>query len=369
MALDIALLVAPLSDDQPAGPDLYGDANRQQIELAFERSVSDGAASQNSAAEWQETIALIVAQAEVTRDLWLPVYLMRAAAQAGQFELVVDGAVLLAALLEDRWADVHPQLDDLGFIGRKTPCESLVRIGDFLGAFERMPLVSHARLGAFSGADFERFREKGAKAAGFGEFRMAIEAIGADGLAEAIAGLGEIEQAIRRVDAALTANADGDTATNFKPTYDVLARMKRAIAVCVPQKSGDSKVGGASGNDTATSRSEAMSSDSSSGNGANYSGAINSRNDVISAMDAICAYYAQYEPGSPVPFVLRRAREWISLDFMAVLADIAPGSLEEAMKVLKGQGGEVAETADWGDNGSAITQEDESPESEGDGSW
>ena len=37
------------------------------------------------------------------------------------------GPELVARLLEDRWADVHPQLDEVGFIGRKTPCESSTR--------------------------------------------------------------------------------------------------------------------------------------------------------------------------------------------------------------------------------------------------
>jgi type VI secretion system protein ImpA len=70
----------------------------------------------------------------------------------------------------------------------------------------------------------------------------------------------------------------------------------------------------------------------SSGSGA--IGAINSREDVHRALDAIMAYYKKKEPGSPVPFALRRARDWVSLDFLSVLEDIAPNSLDEARRVL-----------------------------------
>lgn len=359
MGLDISALVAPLSEDQPSGPDMYGDAARQQIELAFDRSISDGSAPENSASQWQDAIDLILAQCEQTRDLWLPVYLLRGAAQAGQFDLAVEAAQFLAELIEVRWADVHPQLDDLGFIGRKTPCESLTRIGDFLGPLERMPLVSHARLGSFSGADFERFRDQGPKAAGFAEFRMALEGIGTAGLEEAIAGLDAIDTALRRVDAVLTANADGDTATNFKPAYDTLARLRRAVAANLP-----------GGGTAPAAEAPAIEGGDALAVGAvsavpAYSGSITSREDVARAIDAICAYYARFEPASPVPFVLRRARDWISLDFMAVLEDIAPGGLEEAAKVLKTQRASSSGADGWGDNGSAgIAGDDWSSESE-----
>lgn len=369
MALDIDALVAPLSEDQPSGPDLYGDLKRQQIEQAFERSISDGTASENSAAKWQDTIDLIVEQCEITRDLWLPVYLIRAAAQAGQFDLVVESAGFLASLIETRWADVHPQLEDLGFIGRKTPCESLTRIGDFLGPLERMPLVVHPRLGSFSGADFDRFREKGPKAEGFGEFRQTLDALGEQGLDQASAGLDALSDAIRSVDATLTANADGDTGTNFKPTLDLLAKMRKAVASFMPQAAAE--VSSGSENQEPAGGSGAMDYQPSASSGPGFSGGINSRQDVTRAIDAICSYYERAEPGSPVPFVLRRARDWISLDFMAVLEDIAPGSLEEATRVLKSQRAESSGTADWGNNGSSEVQWDEEPTTPagGDAGW
>ena len=357
--MDIDALVAPLSDDQPSGPDLYGDLKRQQIEQVFERSISDGTASENSASQWQDAIDLILEQCEITRDLWLPVYLMRAATQAGQFDLVVESSAFMAALIETRWADVHPQLEDLGFIGRKTPCESLTRIGDFLGPLERMPLVVHPRLGAFSGADFEKFRSKGPKAEGFGDFRQAIDALGESGLESAVAGLDAFTEAIKSVDNTLTANANGDTGTNFKPTYELLARMKKAVSTFLPQAAPESGPEEAPGPEAGEAAAQS---------GAAFSGGISSRNDVVRAIDAICAYYARSEPASPVPFVLRRARDWISLDFMAVLEDIAPGSLEEATRVLKSKvvATSVAENS-GNDAVSATSWSEEPAAAEGDG--
>lgn len=333
MAIDIDNMVTPLSDDAPSGPDLSYESERQLIESAFERSVSDDSVAEEDVSRWRDTINLITTQGALTRDLWLPVYLMRAAAQSGNFELVADGSEWLARLLEERWDDVHPQLDDYGFIGRKTPCESLTRIGDFLAPMGKVTLIEHQRLGRYTGNDFLRFQQEGSGADNYGMFRALLDATSEDDLRQIHDRLESIENAIRRTDSVMTAMADGDTATNFAPTYEVLGKLKRAVASFIPgldDTATDAQ--SASGGSDAASYSGGGGGSAPSGPG--FSGGVNSRDDVVRALDAICAYYARCEPASPVPFALRRARQWISLDFMAVLEDIAPGSLQEAQRVL-----------------------------------
>lgn len=354
MAIDIEALVAPLSDEAPSGPDLSYEPERQEIESAFERSVSDGGGGDDDSFDWRKTIGLITEQATKTRDIWLPIYLMRAAAQSGNFELIAEATELLARLMEDRWEDVHPQLDDYGFIGRKSPCESLTRIADFIGPFTRIPLIEHPRLGRYNGADFERFADQGSKAENFGMFRALMDATDAEALQQVVDRLDAVRGALRRVDAVLTNNADGDTGTNFSPTYEALDKIRRAVAKNLPSVA---ETGGDVGSDSDSGQGSVSSGGGNSSSGPAFSGGINSRDDVVRALDAISAYYVRQEPSSPVPFALRRAREWISLDFMAVLQDIAPGSLDEAARVLK-SGRSSSDSGDWG--GAAA------PEAEGD---
>jgi predicted component of type VI protein secretion system len=68
--------------------------------------------------------------------------------------------------------------------------------------------------------------------------------------------------------------------------------------------------------------------------GPRIGGRVDSREDVIKALEAISEYYRRREPTSPVLPLLQRAREWVNLDFMAILEDLAPGGLDEAKKVL-----------------------------------
>ena len=342
MILDIPALVAPLSEGVPSGPDLAYDDERIEIESAFERPISvDGVDS--SGVDWPKVIDRITAQSARTRDIWLPVYLIRAAAFSKQFDLLVEAAELLAALLETRWDDVHPQLDEYGFVGRTTPCESLTRIGDFLAPLARVPLLEHARFGKFTGQDFIRFAEKGAGADGLGQFRATIDSV----TAESLNMLGERFEALcdafKRVDAVLTVNALGDTATNFSPTHAALDRIRAALGVLLPGQKvpsedgmpnhpGRPEIGVLLNSENVTSEAtEAARPFARQG----LPMEIRNREDVVRALDAICAYYAAYEPGSPVPLVLRRAREWTELDFLSILQDIAPSNLEEAVRVLR----------------------------------
>jgi type VI secretion system protein ImpA len=361
MAIDINALTTPLSDEQPSGPDLSYDSERQEIESAFERSVSDGGTSGDDETDWRETIKLITAQAERTRDLWLPVYLMRAAAQSGNFEMVADGSELLARLLEDRWADVHPQLEEYGFTGRKTPCESLTRIAEFLGPFSRMPLLEHQRLGSYSGADFERFHDQGSSAESYGMFRALIEATSVEDLQAVVDRLDAIRAAIKRADQVMTANAEGDTSTNYQTTYEAMDKIRRAVASNLPvdDKADVAQDGDAGDSDGWSGSGDSTSHGGSGQGGPGFSGGINSRNDVIRALDAISAYYAKSEPASPVPFALRRAKEWISLDFLAVLEDIAPGGLDEAKKILNSGRNAVSAPENWRNSSSANSESSE----------
>ncbi len=329
MALDLEKLLAPVSEDEPAGPDLSYDNGRYAIEQAFETEVSidaSGVESQASDVDWRQVINDIVAQSAQTKDVWLAIYLCRAGARSGDLEVTETGAKYLAGLLEQYWPTVHPQLEEYGFQGRKGPCDSLAALSQFINPLRRIRILKHPRLGEYSGEDFERFRAGGDSEDGYGMFRAALEDVGQEGLDEIAQRLDAIVDGLKRADLVLTTNAEGGGATNFQPTYEALAQMKRAVL--------------AFGSAPAAEEEEADSSFASGGEGGGAStgpriaGKVDSREDVLRALDAITDYYRRKEPAHPMIMLLNRAREWVGLDFMAILEDIAPGSLDEARNVL-----------------------------------
>jgi type VI secretion system ImpA family protein len=336
MATSVEQLLRPVSEETPSGEDLAYDVERTEIEQVFERSVSSdttGAASDEGETDWRRIISLIEAQSTRTKDVWLAVYLTRAGARAKDLDLVVTGAEFLAGLCEQFWDSVHPQMDEYGYQGRKGPCESLTRNGEFLNPLRRVPLLIHSRLGQFSGADFERFRANSDAEEGYGLFRGVLSETPEETLQTAIGKIEAIKAAIKRADAVLTAEAQDDTGPNFTATYDTLDEMKRAVAsftsAPAPEAAAEDAGAGPASADT--------------GGGPRIAGRVDSREDVVRALDAIGDYYRRREPTSPVPIVLQRAREWVNVDFLELLRDIAPDALDEAKKVLKFRAPEASE--------------------------
>jgi len=64
-----------------------------------------------------------------------------------------------------------------------------------------------------------------------------------------------------------------------------------------------------------------------------YSSEIRNRQDVELCIDRICDYFKKYEPSSPVPVLLMRAKKLINLNFFDIIKEIAPESLETIHKL------------------------------------
>ncbi len=326
---DIDELLAPVADDNVAGPDLSYDQERQVIESAFEEArLAD--IGEGEAPDWTAVIRQIEAQSAQTKDAWLAVYLARAGARAQRLDTVAKGCAYLAGLFETYWDQMHPLLEEYGFQGRKGPCESLVSIGEFIGPLRRVVLVEHPRLGRFTCDDMERFAAEGDSAENYGMFRAAIADIDQEEAALAMQRLQDIRDSIARVDAVLTANEDGDSGTNFALTYQTIDSVRRAFAQAVgldaPAEDGEAGSGGQS--DYGDSGSE------SAGGGSGAPGQVRNRADVVRAIDTIVDYYSRQEPGSPIPVALGRIRGWVNMDFMSILNDISPNGIDDAKRVL-----------------------------------
>jgi type VI secretion system protein ImpA len=62
-------------------------------------------------------------------------------------------------------------------------------------------------------------------------------------------------------------------------------------------------------------------------------GRVNSRADVIRALDLILEYYRDREPSSPVPLLVGRAKRLVDLSFYDALKELAPSGLTELQTI------------------------------------
>ncbi|MDA7923859.1 type VI secretion system protein TssA [bacterium] len=56
---------------------------------------------------------------------------------------------------------------------------------------------------------------------------------------------------------------------------------------------------------------------------------IKSRNEAIQVLDKVCDYFEQYEPSSPLPLLLRRARRLSMKSFLEIIQDISPDGMHQ----------------------------------------
>ena len=315
-------LMQPVAADAVAGPDLAYDPKRQEIEAAFEAArLADR--GEGEAPDWPAIIRTIKEQGKLTKDATLAVYLARAGARGQRLPDVQLGCAFLAGMFETWWDQIHPSLQEYGFQGRKGACESLAAFGDFLGPLRRVVLVAHPRLGQFTAEQIETFAAQGDSAENVGMFRAAVAEIDKAEIEASLTALQEIRDAITRVDTVLTAKAEGDTATNFAPTYEALDSIRNAVVAATG-------VGSA-----APAAAESAAGDAAqAAPAAGMKASIESRADVIRAIELIIDYYTRHEPGSPIPLVLDRAKTWVNMDFLAILNDINPSGAEDAKRVL-----------------------------------
>lgn len=340
MTIDLEALLRPLEGDNPAGPDLSYSSARHQIEEAFQVidagptvALVDGelVAREDDAqggADWRKIIKLILEEAALTRDLWLGVYLTRAGARAGDLELVGYGLDYTRGLLEQWWDQGWPSLEEDGPIARATACAALAQGPSFLRPLMATALLKHNRHGAFTGADFVRFAAAdGHSEDGYGAFRAAVQDAPPEEMEAIRSRLSTMRESLAAIDEILTGHL-GSASETFDGAYKALDAITRALTAFAagetPALSSDNS------DDPSGGEPPAAGAQPPGGGG----GKIATRQDVVRALDAIIEFYRRSEPASPIPLVLRRARTWVTMDFLQVLEDIAPNATGEARTVL-----------------------------------
>ena len=63
-------------------------------------------------------------------------------------------------------------------------------------------------------------------------------------------------------------------------------------------------------------------------------GTIESRNDALRAIDMVCEYLERTEPTNPAQLLLRRARKLVNKNFVELVRELAPESLNEVARVM-----------------------------------
>ena len=328
-------LWGPIAADKPCGEDLSYDA----VFLELQTKIRGKEETQFSAAEepdWREMRQISEALARRGKHLQVGIFLSAALLQTQGLPGFCEGLQVLRAWLENFWDTLYPSLDPED---NNDPTErvnllqalSVTTEGDPLRFCERLshiPLTESPTLGKIDLAQIEAGKVAGdANGVTPAQLAAALRDTPPEGLQtrrEAV--LGSLE-ALGQMEALLGKYIGGGRTPNWEALRKKLEALRAALGGEAPAAATDSNFVSITAPPAALPG--VVPASRAGAPVAAAPAAIESREDVLAAFDAVCEYYRRREPSSPVPFLVQRARRMVAMDFMQIMGDLAPDSLPQ----------------------------------------
>lgn len=327
--LDFTALAQPLGEADGCGRNLEYDPEFLALEeeaLGKPEVQYGDTITQAIEPNWKRVMLLALPLLERSRDLRLAVWLTRAQLNLHGISGLAAGLELVYALLDNCWDGLHPQLDPdddndpllriniLAFL-----CEPAGLLRDVLDA----PLASARGVGAVS------LRQVDLASGEEGENISLAMIEGAFAEADPVE-LGGTEAALAnaltlsvQIEQLLTEKVGVGRAIDLSGLATLLRRAGEVIRRRLPG--------------AAPTAAESVATESVKTSAAAVAvaatpaprGEINSREDARQTIDRLCTYFQTFEPASPVPILLQRAKKLIDKNFMELLQDLAPDGLAQ----------------------------------------
>ncbi len=344
--------------DAPAGPDLEYDPEFAELERSAQRKPEQQVGSTIIPAaepDWREVASR--AQALLGRGLDLRVLRHLAVGRLHQEGMAafVETLELITRLLAERWEDIHPLLDPEDDLDPTMRANVLKDLGQYRNVIEHLrglALLSSPRLGRFSWRDMamasgEIDTPADTKRPSEGELRGAARDTDPASLAALRQAARSGTEAAVALVAAFEAKAGPATGPDLDDLRDMFRKIARGLDHYAPADAAHDDEDAtleAPATDLSAQSGDATSGNMTNGiakNGAAPRGGvtaasltdITTRADALLLLDLVCRYYARYEPSSPLPLLIERARRLADKDFLDILRDLAPDGLGQAQIV------------------------------------
>ena len=327
--IDPAQFTSPLDPANPSGPNLEYDPDFLALERA-QRGRPEGVLGDKVEPavdpDWFDVRSRAEALLDRARDLRVGMALSMALLKTEGLAGFAGGLTVLNRLLEGQWDTVHPQLDpedDDDPTSRVNSLAGLTAPEGFLKALREAPLVHSRAFGRLSLRDIRIASGKQPAPASMKDppDRVRLDAAFRDAdltllKSTAAAAAAALDQA-GGMDRLLVEKL-GERAPELKPLILELSEIKGVLG---------EKLGA---QDPGATTPEPAPGASAGGSAGAESGAVSSREDVVRQLDRLCEYYRRYEPSSPIPLLLERAKRLVAKDFMTIIRDMTPAGVAEA---------------------------------------
>ncbi len=342
--INIEDLLKPVADDKPCGEDFTYHPSFQNLET-LSRGKPETQFSQAEDPDWKEVRDSALEVLGQSKHLTAGIILTVALVKIGGLEGLRDGLAVMRGITEKYWGDVYPKLDP---DDNNDPTERLNILNNLSSGGEPYKFTSHVKqivlcespamgritLGQVIAAKDKTAKPEGAKEGGdsgpdMNQIQAAFRDAGSDAVKATLSLVTETIGHAQGIESFLDSTIGAGRGVNFESLDKLLDEMKRTVEPFAAdgQAPAENPVEGASAGSTARPAARG---------GPGVSGSIQSRADVIKALDLICDYYRENEPSSPVPLIIQRAQRLVDKDFMTIMSDLTPDALSQ-LQVITGK--------------------------------
>jgi type VI secretion system protein ImpA len=349
--IDIEPLLAEISTEAPSdGDDQPIDSALVLLERKVESiSTSDEDDESGRKKEWSEIQKTALDLSTRTHDLRVAMLLTRALLHTKGIMGLHDGLRLLEGLIERYWDTLRPRPDTEDkndpFFKRVNILEELCNWQIMIKPLMKATMCSAPISGRINlrdiriatGKKLEVFiltaKEKESPAN-----LKAIEGAFKECQLENLQATRETTfaalQILSRMEAELKEKIGTSNAPDFKELSDVITEMDAFLLQQLTVRGAAGLSGSGVGPPVEETTGQPI--EEGTGQRGKPMEGINDRQDVIRMLDHICTYYQQNEPGSPVPLLLKRARQLVEKNFLEIVQDLAPKSAAEVQTLISG---------------------------------
>ena len=349
-SIDVEQILKEISPDAPCGENLEYDADYLALEREVQGSpeqVMGDSVIEAREPDWADVRKRAIALFERSKDLRIGLHLTRALLLTKGMPGLADGLMVLHRLIGDYWDSVYPLLDPDDDNDPTVRVNILTALSDpeaVLSDLRAVPLVVSRAFGPVTYRDValavgelkpvgdEQPPELTAIKAAFKDCDAEQLSAAAEAANAAMSRVGDIEVTLtEKVGVGNAADLSG-LAKALKPIARFLAERlaERGLGPVVAEE------------DEAAVGAPAVASAAGGAARPVAIGEVGSREDVARLLDKICEYFERYEPSSPVPLLLRRAKRLLGKDFLEIMRDLVPDGVTQAEHF---RGAESEETA------------------------
>jgi type VI secretion system protein ImpA len=327
MGIDVERLLQEIDPEAPSGENLEYDPEFMEMEREAAGRPEQTMGDETIPAQepnWAEVKKKGLELAARTKDLRIGVHLVKAVARTDGLPSLRDALKLLHGYVERYWDSVHPQLDPDDANDPTMRVNVLVALQDpraVLAAVRETPLARSQLAGTFSFKHVLMARgELPPPAEGEAPSEALIRGVFSecdlDELRATAEACAEARDEAAGIERALTEKAGAMYAADLSALPALLGQVHGFLAEQLAARG--VHVAGVEG--SAAGEAEAA---------ASAPGEIRSRDDVVRTLDRITRYYETFEPSSPIPLLMARARRLVHANFLELIQDLAPDGVSQ----------------------------------------